>query len=48
MLWEILFPFSDQKNKVLNGQEQVVYTVSIKNNDMYFHQFHIIRIQNVI
>lgn len=49
MVWEILFPLSTQKNKILNDEEQVVYTISIKNNDMYFYQFHmIIRIQDVI
>lgn len=49
MVWEILFPLSTQKNKILKDEEQVVYTISIKTNDMYFYQFHmIIRIQDVI
>lgn len=48
MLWEILVPLNTQKDKFLKGQEELVYTVSIKNNDTHFRQFHvIIRIQDV-
>lgn len=49
MFWEILLPLKYSEELNLKGQEQVVYTVRIKNNDMYFCQFHmIIRIQDII
>lgn len=41
-------PLNTQKNKFLEDQEQVVYPIHIRHNDMHFHQFVMIVRTDVI